>query len=653
MGRKENKTGRNPAGAPASVEFLAPGAPLPGLHRGLLLLLFTLLTLLALRQVMSPDSGYHLKAGNYILSGHGWPRMDTFTYTINDHPYTDTTWGYQILLALAEKAAGAPGMVLFHLAIVAAMFILLYKTARLAPADPAMIVLSLGMGIVACEPRFDIRPELLSYLFLSMLIYLLHRHAFGLKTRLWLLPVLLGVWANCHALFVLGWLALLCTVAGLWIRDRKPDERLLLWTGAAFVTPFVNPYGLSGVLFPFTLMTRYQSGNVFAQAISEFASPFSFRMLAQDPFQAHWPLWTFRLLAVLAVSAILLLLKRRKFWAAFLCLAFLPLEVKMMRNVPLLIVTAIPVLPWVLPVSGLGRFLRMRERRARFAGNIVLAAAGVLIVVLGMRVVTGAYYASVRRPDLFGWDWNRRMLPVDAAEYVKRAGLPGPMFNHLNFGGYLMWAVPQQVFIDGRLEVTGEDFFKTYQQILSSPEVLERAAEKYGFQWIILPYAVEPMVLAQISENPHWRLAYVDALAVIFFREGPGADRWTDRASIERPVPKAAELKSLPGLGGPERTSPLQRWLSGLVRPQRYPLEAKNMGVFHYFRKDYPRAEAWYRKALETGGEYYYEIYLNLAASLFRQGKFDEAAAGYAVVLQDDPENKVALDHLSRLTRGR
>ena len=65
--------------------------------------------LFALRQVASPDVGFHLKAGNHILSGNGWPQNDPFTYTVTDHAYIDTSWGYQTILALVERLAGAPG----------------------------------------------------------------------------------------------------------------------------------------------------------------------------------------------------------------------------------------------------------------------------------------------------------------------------------------------------------------------------------------------------------------------------------------------------------------------------------------------------------------------------------------------------------------
>lgn len=77
------------------------------LYKITLFLIFALLLLFSFRDVSSLDTGFHLKAGNYILSGQGFPKNDPFTYTINDHPYTDTSWGYQVLISIFQKIAGS------------------------------------------------------------------------------------------------------------------------------------------------------------------------------------------------------------------------------------------------------------------------------------------------------------------------------------------------------------------------------------------------------------------------------------------------------------------------------------------------------------------------------------------------------------------
>src|ERR1700675_1653120 len=101
---------------------------MPKRAAALLLLAFALVGLLAFRQVGSVDIGFHLTAGSHILAGDGWPRHDSFTYTVNDHDYVDTSWGFQVLVALVERAAGAHGLVLLVVALVLGIFYVLYRT---------------------------------------------------------------------------------------------------------------------------------------------------------------------------------------------------------------------------------------------------------------------------------------------------------------------------------------------------------------------------------------------------------------------------------------------------------------------------------------------------------------------------------------------
>ena len=71
-------------------------------------------------------------------------------------------------------------------------------------------------------------------------------------------------------------------------------------------------------------------------------------------------------------------------------------------------------------------------------------------------------------------DFNRRgldraitsFLPVNAANYLLRNPAPGPLYNTLDWGGFLIWYTPNYpVAIDGRTDLYGDElnerFFKT------------------------------------------------------------------------------------------------------------------------------------------------------------------------------------------------
>jgi tetratricopeptide (TPR) repeat protein len=599
-------------------------------------LVIVVTALFALRQVSSPDVGFHLTVGNYILDGNGWPQTDPFTYTVNDHAYVDNSWGYQVVLSLAERMLGAPGMVLLTVALTLALFTLIVLTARVVPGELHVLAPLLLLAGLAVEPRLEVRPEVWSYTLLAALLYLLHRHAEGRRAPLWLLPVIFVVWVNSHSLFVLGWAALGCFVAGLAWRDRKLDRPLLGWSAAAVAIGLVNPYGWRGLTFPFVLATRMGPDNVFKQRITEFPSPLDY--LGSDQLMFFLvPLLSWLLFALLTLVSLPTLVRQRRYWCVLLAAVFLPLSLTMIRNIPPFAVACLPGgvfgLSFARTLDGAG----LRGRARRLLHHAFLGLVLLVTLVVGLRVTTDAYYVASRRTERFGLGWNEGALPLAAARWASGAGLEGRMLNHLNFGATLMWMLDQPVFIDGRLEVMGEAFYKRYRAALDSPAGLAQAVRDYGIGWIVFPYRLEPDLMAGLSGAPDWRLVYVDAQAALFVR---GEAATPPDASVARLVRAATEpvtVSDLPGLGGGPRAGVTRRFLAGLVGRQRYPTESFNRGVLHFQQQRAGPAAAAFAEAIRESGGAYYEIYNNLGSSLHALGRLDEARACYRLYLDELP----------------
>jgi tetratricopeptide (TPR) repeat protein len=223
------------------------------------------------------------------------------------------------------------------------------------------------------------------------------------------------------------------------------------------------------------------------------------------------------------------------------------------------------------------------------------------------------------------------------------------MLNHLNLGGYLMWALPEPVFIDGRLEVVGEEFYQHYQKLMGSKEGLDEAMARYQFAWMVFPYAISQRLLIRISGDANWRLAYFDRYSAIFARNLPGAERFVDAGISGVQQGASIELTSLPGLGGLPRVRGVRRWLMGCVEREEFPSDDEFRGLFHLFRGELDAAGRRFASAIEMSGGRYHEIYQNLAAVLVRQGRKAEAAACYRIVLEDEPGNRIARDRLASL----
>ncbi|MBL8157795.1 MAG: hypothetical protein JNM70_26870 [Anaerolineae bacterium] len=116
-------------------------------------------------------------------------------------------------------------------------------------------------------------------------------------------------------------------------------------------------------------------------------------------------------------------------------------------------------------------------------------------------------------------DAQKLFLPVEATEYVQANHPQGPMFNSYNWGGYLMFRLPDYpVFADGRTDLYGDTFL--------TGEYVRAATGSLGWQDILNQYGVKMVFmekdsgLSQILRNePDWKVVHEDDLAVIFVRE--------------------------------------------------------------------------------------------------------------------------------------
>ena len=105
------------------------------------------------------------------------------------------------------------------------------------------------------------------------------------------------------------------------------------------------------------------------------------------------------------------------------------------------------------------------------------------------------------------------VTPQAALAAAQRLGLTGPVFNSEAYGGYLIFSgVP--VFIDGRIEMYGNDFLAAYIAAeQGDAAVLIALFERYHIAWTLLP--TQSPAIAALDRMPGWRRAYTDAQAVI------------------------------------------------------------------------------------------------------------------------------------------
>jgi hypothetical protein len=611
-----------------------------------------LAAILAWREETSLDLGFHLATGRQMLADRAWPRLDEFTYTVTGRPYIDMHGLFQLGLALAEKAWGFAGIGLYRLALVLAATGLLWASARRRGVDsPILLAAGFTLGLAAWELRFFARPELTTYLALALSLYCLRRYAENSDWR-WLaatVPLQLA-WVNSHALSIFGIAVLgLHAVASL---RHHPRPAWAPWAalGAAMLMMLANPYGPSGIEFLWHLRTRLSAENPFAQAISELSSPW------QAEARTFWPIRAFMLLLGAGGVGVLLAIRRLFLFDILTFALFAGLALSAVRNIGLFVVAGLPVAlaAWQsLVARPLGARARSSAARRGAVGStagrqrlgLVLVIAG--MIVFGELVWAGGYYAANRRPERFGSGPSPAVYPVRTVRFITEHGLRGPIYNHLNFGGYLigeLWPM-ERVFIDGRLEVMGEEFFQRYLEINAGPGWAAMIA-RYDPNLAMIPIT-SPQQMRRLEKDPAWQLVEMDGAAALFLRTRPeNAPLVADaRARFEA-------LAQLPAAEPPFLPTPLPSRFARTLGRRPFPWEAWGRGNGLYALQHYEAARHEYQRALMESPSEELPLALNFAAAAFHLGRAAEARAWYERVLALDPGNALARERLRRLAGG-
>ncbi|MCK9218677.1 MAG: hypothetical protein M0P47_01320 [Bacteroidales bacterium] len=560
---------------------------------------------LSFRQLSDPDLGFHLKYGQWITTHHAFPTKDISTFSVSDHDYIDLHWLFQVILFNIYATTGYPGISLFICLLSLSLSLLLMLRNRYFKIPWPITGIALFIGFIIIEARIAPRPEMFSFLFLTILLFILDKYYRGHTKKLFLLPLIMLFWCNLHSLFILGLIVIVCYGFSILHRDRKPDWILVFWMVLSFLVCFVNPYGIKGFLFPFDLISRFSSNNIYNQHIQEFTPFFSqSRFYLRDYLFFGWVLTTFLFF--------ILTWKNRKIHEIILLLAFSILAFTSIRNIPLFILVSFPII---------SRSISEWKDHFSFFGKTTRQGVYILLILIPLvlipRIVTNSYYFNNNSFNKFGWGINKFHQPVNAAAFLLDNHLNGRILNSIGFGGWLSWALPQPIFIDGRLEVMEESIYREITQSWNNG--LSELIGKYHPDLIVYNYLKYYPWTIQLKELPDWQLIYVDGNAAIF-------------AKINQvPFVKPFNLLDLPDSDIMTNRGNSKIWIQGFYQPVDY----KYLDLMHLalFRMQMKSSIGKKKEGNERSVAFF-----NSANEKYQRGDATGALADYdsAILLQPD-----------------
>lgn len=477
-------------------------------------LLFSYIFMFSFSSLFGTDYFFHLKAGEYITTTKSIPKHDVFSFTQKGKKWINHEWLYQVIIYNFYKMFGEERLVYFKAFIFALSFVLLTFVVFRISWMPAIILIFFSLQISV--PRFILRPDTVSFLFT---VFYLTTLFFRKRWMLFLLPFIQILWTNIHGFFPLG-----PFILGLYIlfhlkEKDKFHRQLRAVFLAVLIVCFISPYPMEGIRYPFNVIEGIIKGNlrnIYAN-IKELSSPWT-------NIDFSNPYIFFVVITGLMFSAF----KRFNFYYFFLWIFFLLFSANSLRNtyfiIPIGIIVFVDRYPYIKEI-----FI---NKVFKDFGYLFFKILTFVIMVIIAKDITTNLLATTKRVEVY-FDSNHKMhiaprffsrlkstYPQGIIDFIKSTPLPQRMYNDFNTGAILIFNFfPQRkVFIDGRAEFYGKDFFSEYLKIFKGDEkAIKEAINKYRLDGFIIDYVYyDPTSIIKIVYELGYKCVYFGKDGIIF-----------------------------------------------------------------------------------------------------------------------------------------
>jgi hypothetical protein len=483
-------------------------------------------------------TGFHIRAGEYIINTLSVPKYDPFSFITPALPWTAHEWLAEVIMAFLHSSFGLTGIVVFFSLLIALVYYLLFRDLRSSDGNIFIAVGITILVIATSQIHWLARPHIFSLLIMVVWYRILDNYQYREKNQLFLLPLLMLPWVNLHGGYLAGFILLGIYCVGNYLMglSAAPADRTVLHAKSvqilkisliSLLASLANPIGYKILLFPFNLI----NSSYIMDHVLEFLSP-----------NFHDPI-IFKYLFLLTIALLTFSRKRLNLIELMLLLVFTHMALFAVRYVTLFALVIAPIIMTraddLLNESD-GRIMGFfKIRTAGFASmettarGILWPAAGFLAAVAFLSVNNTTYH-----------QFNEKQKPVAAVEFLIKEHISGNMYNSDQFGDYIIYvAWPQyRVFFDGRLDMYGAERIKEYYKIQNSEPGWEKVLEKYDIDWII--FDAKSALSRYLLVLGGWRLVYADKVAHVFVMEIPKYRPLIERYGRVKPLAETVEDKT-------------------------------------------------------------------------------------------------------------
>jgi hypothetical protein len=467
-----------------------------------------------------------------LRTGH-IPRFDTYSYSAVGAPWHNHEWLSQVALAFFYAHLRVFGLKLLKLAVSTILIVALAIGISATGATARVQRLTLILSAVAISTQMQFRPQLFTFMMVSVVMMQLAIEVYRGRAILWPLMPMFALWANFHGGYIVGLGAMGIAAAVMFVQGWLGDAsrmtsawRLALVTIGCAAATIINPFGV-GLWFG---VVHSVGDPLIRQVIADWV-PLSTMLLSVWRTSPTELLAYIPQLLIFAAFVAAVAIAPDLGDAALLAVAtiFIGAAFYAARNV------AVAVIAVAIPLArhaSLALERRAEGKAGAPADNDEPPAWMIAICAIAVVLVGGTFSNRLKT-------W--KPVPTGAIAFMQQHKLHGNILPQFEWGSYVLWHMGDafKVYIDPRGELVYTDKQEgDYAKFYYGMDGADKLLEAYPHDYVLMGVRTKGADL--VRKDPRWHLLYSDQTAALFGRvaipgEGPAV------GNVAGPDGKAAD----------------------------------------------------------------------------------------------------------------
>ncbi len=463
------------------------------------------------------DLGRHIKNGEIILENFSTEILKTnyYSYTHADYPFINHHWGSGVVFYLIFQLAGFGGLSFFYILLSALTFFIFFDVAQKASNTTTATLVSLLL-IPLMANRGEVRPEVFSYFFLAIFLWILWNHKEDTASSKWLiaLPFVGLIWVNVHIYFFFApFIVFLFLFKQFFSAREDKFEKIkeLIATSIFTITAFMfNPIGFNIILYPLNIFKNY------GYKIIENQSVWFLENLGTTS-NLNFNLFKISFILLILSFVISFVFNKKKFSITLFSLSviFSIMAWLAIRNFSIFAFFALPTISY-----NIRNFTPKKTKAFSTFFDIFFALLILIVSVSGI-------FQTYQKIKNAGPRLGVGLMPEvnKSIEFFKQEKISGPIFNNYDIGGFLIFHLfdKERVYVDNRPEAYPEEFFtEEYIPMQQNTEIWKEKNKEYGFNTIFFSHRdATPwgqQFLVEKIQDENWAPVFADSYSIIFLK---------------------------------------------------------------------------------------------------------------------------------------